>query len=86
MMSYSLYNSIAVTLAAAAGNERRTHESISSLKHHFVLFVRRPSSILKNVAEKFMWNFIFRKYSCHQWAYSKAAFHMTTTDRPVQLL
>ena len=58
-------SSLCTQLAAAASNERKTHESISSLKHHFVVFVRRPSSILKNAAEKFMWNFIFRKYSCH---------------------
>ena len=54
-----------VRVMAAASSERKTHELISSLKHHFGVFVRRQSSILKNVTEKFMWNFIFRKYSCH---------------------
>ena len=47
------------------GDERKTHKLISFLKHHFGVFVRCQSSILKNVTEKVMWNFIFRKYSCH---------------------
>ena len=46
-------SSLCTQLAAAASNERKTHESISSLKHHFVVFVGRPSSILKIVAEVF---------------------------------
>ena len=39
---------------AAASNERKTQKSISFLKHHFVVFVRRPSSILRNVTEVYV--------------------------------
>ena len=87
MSQTSVSPACAHSFATADSNERKTHESISSLKHHFVVSVRRSSSILKNVAEKFYVEFhFFGNIVAINEPTVNLRFTMTNTDRPVQLL